>query len=71
MVFIKLKYNFLSDCNIKKSIIPSFKSKNPISNLDVNLKLLSPGIAELIYFIKINYLIGVMRNIIIFIKMKI
>ena len=47
MEFIKLKYNFLSDCNIKKSIIPSFKSKNPISNLDVNLKLLAPGIAEL------------------------
>ena len=45
--FIKLKYNFLSDCNTKKSIIPSFKSKNPISNLDVNLKLLAPGIAEL------------------------
>ena len=47
MVFIKLKYNFLSDCNIKKSIIPNFKSKNPISNLDINLKLLAPGIAEL------------------------
>ena len=47
MEFIKLKYNFLSDCNTKKSIIPSFKSKNPISNLDVNLKLLTPGIAEL------------------------
>ena len=47
MEFIKLKYNFLSDSNTKKSIIPSFKSKNPISNLDINLKLLSPGIAEL------------------------
>ena len=47
MQFIKLKYNFLSDSNTKKSIIPSFKSKNPISNLDINLKLLAPGIAEL------------------------
>ena len=45
--FIKLKINSLSDCNTKKSIIPSFKSKNPISNLDVNLNLLEPGIVEL------------------------
>ena len=45
--FLKLKINFLSDLKSKKSAIPSFKSKNPISNLDVNLKLLSPGIAEL------------------------
>ena len=45
--FYNLKFNILSDKNIKKSIIPSFKSKNPISNLDINLNLLEPGIAEL------------------------
>ena len=42
-----MKIDFLSDCNLKKSAIPSFKSKNPISNLDVNLNLLEPGIVEL------------------------
>ena len=45
--YLKIKLNYLSDCNIKKSIIPSFKSKNPISNLNVNLNLLEPGIVEL------------------------
>ena len=45
--FLKMKMDFLSDCNLKKSAIPSFKSKNPISNLDVNLNLLEPGIVEL------------------------
>ena len=45
--YLKIKFNYLSDCNIKKSIIPSFKSKNPISNLNVNLNLLEPGIVEL------------------------
>ena len=45
--FLKIKINLLSDINIKKSAIPSFKSKNPISNLDVNLNLLEPGIVEL------------------------
>ena len=45
--YLKIKFNYLSDCNIKKSVIPSFKSKNPISNLNVNLNLLEPGIVEL------------------------
>jgi hypothetical protein len=45
--FIKLKINIISDKNIKKSVIPSFKSRNPISNLDIHLNLLEPGIAEL------------------------
>ena len=44
---LKLQRNILSDKNTKKSIIPSFKSKNPISNLDVNLNLLEPGVVEL------------------------
>ena len=45
--FLKTKINIISDNSIKKSIIPSFKSNNPISNLDVNLNLLEPGIVEL------------------------
>ena len=45
--YLKIKLNYLSDSNIKKSVIPSFKSKNPISNLNVNLNLLEPGIVEL------------------------
>ena len=45
--FWKIKLNILSDCNIKKSIIPSFKTKNPISNLNVNLNLIGPGTVEL------------------------
>ena len=45
---MKMQYNFLSDCNFKKSAIPSIiKAKNPISNLNVNLNLLEPGIVEL------------------------
>jgi hypothetical protein len=45
---MKIQYNLLSDCNLKKSAIPSIiKAKNPISNLDVNLNLLEPGIVEL------------------------
>jgi hypothetical protein len=45
---MKMQYNHLSDCNLKKSAIPSIiKAKNPISNLDVNLNLLEPGIVEL------------------------
>ena len=45
--FLKTKINLISDSSIKKSIIPSFKSNNPISNLDVKLNLLEPGIVEL------------------------
>ena len=45
--FLKTKINLISDISIKKSIIPSFKSNNPISNLDVKLNLLEPGIVEL------------------------
>jgi hypothetical protein len=33
--------------NNKKLLVPTFKSKNPISNLDVKLNLLPPGIVEL------------------------
>ena len=45
---MKMQYNLLSDSNLKKSAIPSIiKAKNPISNLDVNLNLLEPGIVEL------------------------
>ena len=45
--FLKTKINLIADSSIKKSIIPSFKSNNPISNLDVKLNLLEPGIVEL------------------------
>ena len=44
--FLKTQNNLISNSNKKKSIIPSFKSNNPISNLDVKLNLLEPGIAE-------------------------
>ena len=37
---MKCRLNIISDINFKKSIIPTFKSKNPISNLDVNLNLI-------------------------------
>ena len=37
----------LFENNSKKLLVPSFKSKNPISSLDVKLNLLPPGIVEL------------------------
>ena len=39
---MKCRLNIISDINFKKSIIPTFKSKNPISNLDINVKLFEP-----------------------------
>ena len=39
---MKCRLNFISDINTKKAIIPTFKSKNPISNLDINLNLFDP-----------------------------
>jgi len=47
MDFLKTVGNFLLETNSKKLLVPSFKSKNPISNLDVKLNLLPPGIVEL------------------------
>ena len=45
--FINTIGNFLSGNDSKKLLVPTFKSKNPISNLDVKLNLLPPGIVEL------------------------
>ena len=36
---MKCRRNIISDVNFKKSIIPTFKSKNPISNLDIDINL--------------------------------
>ena len=45
--YLKVISRFLFENNSKKLLIPTFKSKNPISNLDVKLNLLPPGIVEL------------------------
>ena len=45
--FLKVIGDFLFGKNSKKMIVSTFKSKNPISNLDVKLNLLPPGIVEL------------------------
>ena len=45
--FLKVIGDFLFGKNSKKMIVPTFKSENPISNLDVKLNLLPPGIVEL------------------------
>ena len=45
--FLKVITRFLFENNSKKFLVPTFKSKNPISNLDVKLNLLPPGIVEL------------------------
>ena len=45
--FVKTLGMFLYGNNNKKLLVPTFKSKNPISNLDVKLNLLPPGIVEL------------------------
>jgi len=47
MEFLNIIDRFLFENNSKKLLIPTFKSKNPISNLDVKLNLLPPGIVEL------------------------
>ena len=39
---MKCRLNIISDINFKKSIIPTFKSKNPISNLDIDINLFDP-----------------------------
>ena len=44
---IKVKGRFFYENNSKKLLVPSFKSKNPITNLDVKLNLLPQGIVEL------------------------
>ena len=46
-LFIDSIVKSLFENNSKKLLVPSFKSKNPISNLDVKLNLLPPGIVEL------------------------
>ena len=43
---MKCRLNIISENNFKKSIIPTFKSKNPISNLDIDIKLFDPGKEE-------------------------
>ena len=43
---MKCRLNIISENNFKKSIIPIFKSKNPISNLDIDIKLFDPGKEE-------------------------
>ena len=45
--FLNVISGLLFENNSKKLKIPSFESKNPISNLDVKLNLLPPGIVEL------------------------
>ena len=45
--FLNVISGLLFENNSKKLKIPSFKSKNPISNSDVKLNLLPPGIVEL------------------------
>jgi hypothetical protein len=39
---MKCYLNIISEKNFKKEIIPTFKSKNPISNLDIDVKLFEP-----------------------------
>lgn len=39
---MKCRLNIISDIDFKKSLIPTFKSKNPISNLDIDINLFDP-----------------------------
>ena len=39
---MRCRLNIISEINFKKSIIPTFKSKNPISNLEIDIKLFDP-----------------------------
>ena len=39
---MKSRLNIISDINFKKAIIPTFKSKNPISSLNININLFDP-----------------------------
>ena len=39
---MKSRLNIISDINFKKAIIPTFKSKNPISSLNININLFEP-----------------------------
>ena len=43
---MKCYLNIISEKNFKKEIIPTFKSKNPISNLDINVKLFEPKVNQ-------------------------
>ena len=45
--FLNIICRSLFENRSKKLLIPTFKSKNPITNLDVKLNLLPPGIVEL------------------------
>ena len=45
--FLNVICRSLFENHSKKLLIPTFKSKNPITNLDVKLNLLPPGIVEL------------------------
>ncbi len=45
--FLNIICRSLFENHSKKLLIPTFKSKNPITNLDVKLNLLPPGIVEL------------------------
>lgn len=45
--FFKVIGRKIFENNSKKLLIPTFKSKNPISSLDIKLNLLPPGIVEL------------------------
>ena len=45
--FLHVICRSLFENHSKKLLIPTFKSKNPITNLDVKLNLLPPGIVEL------------------------
>ena len=39
---MKNRLNIISEINFKKAIIPTFKSKNPISSLNININLFEP-----------------------------
>ena len=39
---MKSRLNIISEINFKKAIIPTFKSKNPISSLNININLFDP-----------------------------
>ena len=43
---MKCYLNIISENNFKKEIIPTFKSKNPIVNLDIDVKLFEPKKAQ-------------------------
>ena len=44
---MKCRLDIISERNFKKVVIPTFKSKNPISNLDININLFEPQKEEI------------------------